>query len=137
VKNHQKKPFWNIALFTRFNLIMFNKYICFYNLGVNFLQVQKETKFAFLGHQAKCKIWGELLSVPFHKAGAFKRNRVAIFSFIFLSHFFINLKKLSAYLTQHFLNFIKLPNLFNFDTILRDLWPVECKRSSFETHLKM
>ena len=48
-----------------------------------------------------------------------------------------NFKKLSANLTQHFLNFIKLPNLFNFDTILRDLWPVECKRSSFETPLKM
>ena len=27
--------------------------------------------------------------------------------------------------------------LFDFDPFLRDLWPVECKRSSFETPLKM
>ena len=36
------------------------------------------------------------------------KHGVAIFSFIFLSHFFINFKKLSAYLAQNFLNFIKL-----------------------------
>ena len=52
-----------------------------------------------------------LFSLP----GAFSRNGVAIFSFIYLSHFFINFKKLSAYLAQNFLNFIILPNLFDFD----------------------
>ena len=31
--------------------IMFNKYICFYKLGVNFLSVQKKTKFVFLAQR--------------------------------------------------------------------------------------
>ena len=33
--------------------------------------------------------------------------------------------------------FFKLPHLLDFDPFLRDLWPVECKRSCFETPLKM
>ena len=57
--------------------------------------------------------------------------------FTFHSHFFINFKKLSAYLAQNFLNLFKLPHLFDFDPILSDLWPVECKRSCFETPSKM
>ena len=50
---------------------MFNKYNALqwflYNLGVN-SQVQKQTKFAFLAHQATCKKskWEALLSVSFH-----------------------------------------------------------------------
>ena len=51
--------------------IMFNKYICFYKLGVNFLSVQKKTKFAFLAHQATYEKWKALLSVSFHVPGAF------------------------------------------------------------------
>ena len=50
---------------------MFNKYICFYKLGVNFLSVQKKTKFAFLAHQATYEKWKALLSVSFHVLGAF------------------------------------------------------------------
>ena len=40
-------------------------------------------------------------------------------------------------LAQNFLNLFKLPHLFDFDPILSDLWPVECKRSCFETPSKM
>ena len=73
-----------------------------------------------MAHQATCNKWEALLSVSFHVPGAFFRNGVAIFNFIFLSHFFINFKKLSVYFASNFLNFIKLPNLFVFDPILRE-----------------